>query len=337
MGADGWMGTLARRWAERVLPSTPQTAPLVAIRGEYVREVPLPPAQVWSALATPANHGDLGAGFVIPAQGPEQWCLMSDVAGALFGTIVDVVEREEGHRIALRLSIPAGSVLRDWAVFDAGEPDGSSSLVRLQLTLTARGARTDAAERSLRLAAEEQVGRFARRIAGVEPLGSRPRGCLEHRSASPLVRRTVEAQLVVPLPVPTVAAALLDPTAYRMNGEPGRSAMVVPGTPAGEVGGMWFEICPSQTQPFAWFLEVVELGPGHRRVLRHHTASHPSDAVTTVSAHPDGSLVRIEHEVVLHEDHVDGLEAIRRGHLASLVWLSEELLRRASPERGPQA
>lgn len=337
------MSDLARRWTDRALyPGSGNRQPgpdaAVEVSGEYVREIALPPATVWAALATPGTHADLGTGFVIDGPGPERWCLMSELAGGLVGGVVEVPERDEGRRLVLRIVKPETVQLRDWAVFDPGTQGASSALVRLRVTLTVRGAAAEPAERAMRTTAERLVARLDHRLTGApppEPLpgawADRRRGCPEHRSSSPITQRTVEAQVVVPLPVDAVWRGVLDASAYHLDGEPGRSAAVVPGTPVGQVGEMRYEVCVSDGYRYVRFHEVVEVGPGRRLVLRHHSSSHPSDSVVTVASHADGSLVRVVREVLLHEDQAWMLEPTRSAHLGSLTWLCEELVRRSAP------
>lgn len=338
MGAEGWMDRLAHRWAERAAyPGSAQRPPgpdaTVEVSGEYVGEIALPPAQVWAALATPATHADVDGGFALPGPGPERWCLMTEVAGGLCGAVVEVVEREEGRRVVLRIQTPATTALRDWAVFDGGDPHGARSLVRLRSTARVRGAAAEAGERAMRTVAERFVTRLDHRLTGAPPppplRGGDGRH--EHRSSSPLISRALDVQVVVPLPLEDVWAGVLDADAYHLDSPPGRFAAVVPGTPAGRMGEMRYEVCASEGREYVRFHEVVEVGPGHRLVLRHHSSSHPSDSVVTVSAHPDGSLVRVVREVVMHENETSTLDLVRGAHLGSLVALGEELLRRAAP------
>ncbi len=227
-----------------------------------------------------------------PGPGPERWCVVQRVGGGMLGGLVEVLERVEGQRIVVRRSSTPVQVVEDWTLYDAGEaPSGPATLVRAVLTATVRGRSAEAAERGLATAASRAVAHVAHRLTGsAAPTSLRPAASRSVRNhvGAPLERAQVRAQVVVPLPLELVWPGVLDAGTYTVDAAPGEHAVVVPGTAAGQVGEMRCLVAPLGDRPAIRFHEVVEIGPGARLVLRHHSASHPTQSVTTVEPHEDG-------------------------------------------------
>jgi len=340
-----WMDGLADRWGRRALfPGSPVERPgpqaVVDVSGEYVGEIARAPADVWAHLSTPASHFGARDGFVLPGPGPERWCLLKEVAGGLVGSVADVTEREDGRRIVLRIVGAETTWLWDWRVFDAGTTAaGPSSLVRLTVTAAMRARAAEPAGRGLTTAAQRTVTQVDHLLTGAPPppplKGEGARAsehALEHRAKAPPTRSEIDVQVVVPLPVDEVWRGVLDASTYTVDAAPGERAGVVPGTPPGQPGELRYVVTALGNQRIVRFHEVIAIGPGHRLVLRHQSASHPTESVTTVSSHPDGALVRIVFEVLLHEGHPPAVDEVRAAFLAHLARLSEELVRRAGAD-----
>lgn len=344
-----WMDGLADRWSRRaVFPGSSAERPgfqaVVDVSGEYAAEVASPSAAVWAWLSTPANHVDARDGFVLPGPGPERWCLMTDAAGGIVGTVLDVLERDEGQRIVLRSVGAETTWVWDWSVFDAGtDPAAPTSLVRLTMTTSVRAHSSEPVERGLLTAARRAVTRMDHALTGASPPSPLPgeraadRGrTLEHRSKEPLTRREVDVQVLVPLPVDDVWRGVLDATTFTVDAAPGECGGVVPGTPVGAPGELRYVVSAAGNERFVRFHEVVAVGPGHRLVLRNQSASHPAESVTTVEPHPDGALVRVVCEVLVHGDDAWTADAVRTAYSAHLARLSQELVRRAGTDLEPQ-
>lgn len=337
-----WLDALGDRWARRVtFPGNavqpPGSAATTEVTGEHVAEIARPVDEVWALVASPAGHFPEEDSFVLPGPGPERWCRVTNVAGGLLGSVVEVVEREEGRRIALRSVGRETTLLQEWAVFDAGPtPAGAASLVRASFTATVRSHAADGAARGLGRGAQRALMWVDHLLTGSPPppplTGASARESArigEHRARGPLIRSEVTAQVVVPLPVEAVWRGVLDASTYTVDAAPGQRGGVVPGTPAGRPGELRFLVCTLDGLEVVRFHEVVTTGPGHRLVLRHHSASHPQESVTTVGAHPGGSVVRIVREIVHHGPSTQTDKAVRAAILAHLARLSEELVRRA--------
>lgn len=344
-----WMDRLADRWSRRALfPGSSAERPgfqaVVDVSGEYAAEVARTPAAVWAWLSTPANHVDARDGFVLPGPGPERWCLTTDAAGGIVGTVLDVLERDEGQRIVLRSVGAETTWVWDWSVFDAGtDPAAPTSLVRLTMTTSVRAHSAGPVERGLLTAARRAVTRMDHVLTGAPPPPPLPgeraadRGrTVEHRSKEPLTRREVDVRVVVPLPVDDVWRGVLDATAFTVDAAPGEHGGVVPGTPVGAPGELRYVVTSVGNARYVRFHEVVSVGPGYRLVLRNQSASHPTESVTTVEAHPDGALVRIVCEVLVHGADTWTADAVRTALLAHLARLSQELVLRAGTDPDPQ-
>lgn len=333
-----WMDRLTDRWARRsTFPGAARgrvTADdVVEVHGEYVGEIARPPADVWPVISSPAGLFEGKDAFALPGPGPERWCIVTTVAGGMVGSLVEVVHREEGRRIVLRCVGPETTFVWDWSVFDGGTTAvGPASLLRLTLAATVLWGAADSAERGLQLGARRAVTRIDHLLTGATPppplkgaLAREGERGLEHRSKRPLTVGEVDVQVVVTAPVEAVWAGVLDPTTYTVDAAPGERSGPVPGTPSGQVGELRYLVCRWDHQVMVRFQEVVAVGPGRRLVLRHHSASHPTESVTTVEPHPQGALVRIVRGVRVHGDGARTLDSVRVALLAHLARLSDEL------------
>ena len=98
--------------------------------------------------------------------------------------------------------------------------------------------------------------------------------------------------------------------------------MAVPGTPQGQVGELRALVAGSGGLVSVVFYELVEIGPGMRLVLRHHSESHPSHLFVEVEPHAAGSLVGATVRVLMHPDsgltRLDGVRTELTGYLSRL-------------------
>ncbi|PVU83433.1 hypothetical protein DDP54_10995 [Cellulomonas sp. WB94] len=316
---------------------------MVDVSGEYIAEIPRSPADVWGWLTTPANHFGARDGFVFPGPGPERWCLLTEAAGSMIGVIADVVEREDGRRIVLRFVSSETTWVWSWSVFDAGITLGApTSLVRLTISAAMRAHVAEAAGRGLQTAAQRALAEMNHQLSGAPPpaplKGADTRAAErahKHRSMGPPTRGEVDVQVVIPLPVDDVWRGALDASTFTVDASPGEHPGVVPGTPVGQLGELRYVITSVGGQRFVRFHEVVGVGPGRRLVLRNQSSSHPAESVTTVEPHPDGALVRVVCEMVVHGEQAQMADATRAAFRAHLARLSDELVRRASVDQEP--
>ncbi len=343
-----WMDRLADRWARRMtFPGSPSDPPgpqaVIDASGEHAAQIDRAPADVWALLSTPGAAFTSADAFAIPGSVPERWCLVQKVAGGLLGTLVEVAELEEGRRIVLRRVGPETTMTWDWSVFDAGgAAEMPVSLVRVVVSGRVRGVAASGAARGLHVAAQRAVQQLDHLLTGAPPpsplTGAIARGRVstcEHRSDEPLGRGEVDVQVVVPVPVEDAWRGVLDAGTYTVDAAPGEQGGVVPGTPPGQVGELRYLICPLDGRLVVRLHEVVAVGPGHRLVLRHHSASHPTDSVITVEPHPSGATVRMVCEVVAHGDPTPTVDAVRTLNLAHLARFADEMIRRAAADAEP--
>jgi uncharacterized protein YndB with AHSA1/START domain len=161
---------------------------------------------------------------------------------------------------------------------------------------------------------------------------------VERHARKPTVRHPVLVQQVIPRPVDDVWAAVLDAGTFTLYASPAERAGVVPGTPVARVGELRCLVVPINEMPSVMFFEVVALGPGHRLVLRHHSLSHPTQSITTVTPHPTGALVTCSHEVLVHPgETLRGVGVTRQAWAAYLERLAGELAPRVPPPPAPPA
>jgi hypothetical protein len=344
---------LGARWEERAGSRFPArrgpvrrtlvggaAGPATSVTVERVLEVAVEPREMWALVSSPrllTVHAVPGHAFVLPGGGAERWCWVGPkVAGAMFGGLTEILEREEGRRIVMRKCSMRPFPVWEWQVQGAEGGPGSGSLVRVAVTLEVGERLVDAAERALATGLEGEMAWLLHRVTGAPRPPSPPAADADAQAAErhqerPLEMRDVEASVVVPLPADQVWAGVLDATTFSLDAAEGEWAGVVPGTPAGRVGELRCLVSAVGTLPAVRFHEVVEIGPGRRLALRQHSASHPWHLVTTVEPHPDGSLVRAVGHVALHPD--DGyaqLDAIRDAVAAHLSRFRVEVVRRAA-------
>ncbi len=338
------MDKLADRYDRRmVFPGSDRLPPgpdaIVDAQGEFVGEIARPPSEVWALVASPAGFFEGKDGFVLPGPGPERWCIVEDSPDSMIGALVDVLEREEGRHIALRCVGVETTFVWDWSVFDASPTAaGAASLVRLTLSAKVRGRAVSAAEGGLHRGAWRAVTRIDHLLTGAAPppplegLEDRQRRAeAAHRAHGPLTHTPVDVQVVVPAPVEVAWQGVLDPGSYTVDAAPGERPGLVPGTPAGQVGELRYLVCQQGKNRSVRFHEVVDIGPGCRLVLRHRSAPHPVESVTTVEPHPDGALIRIVCVIATHGDLPELVAAARSALLAHLARLADTIVREHSP------
>lgn len=337
----GFLDRLGRRWegrradADRVLPAGGRPAPPPPggeLTAEHVALVPCPPTDVWSLLSTPRLLTvDLAPGdraFALPGR-QERWCVVpaEGVGGAMLGSLVVVLEREEGRRIVTRGLSARGRPTYDWSVFPAPAGGDEQTLVRLTVTADVKDPGSRACQDTVHRLAEHGVGWVAHRLVGAPAptalahgLTQAQRAARERHAQRPLVEHDVTGQVVVPLPPAVVWAGLLDPATFSMGAADGERAVVVPGTPPGQVGELRALVAVAGALQAVVFHELVEIGPGMRLVLRHHSASHPAHLFVEVEPHELGSLVGTTMRVLRHPD--SGLAQLDRVRAEMTEYLS---------------
>lgn len=352
-----FLDRLGARWDERARARRPgprgsvadrlvggAAGPATSVTAERLFEVAVEPREVWALVSTPrltTIHEPRGHAFVLPGPAPERWCWVGpQVAGAMFGGLTEVLERDEGGRIVLRKRSVRPFPVWEWQV---GDTDGGAqgALIRVSVTIELGERLVDAGERGLTRLLESEAGWLRHRLTGAAPPPYRTdgtvgaagtdEGATEHDDARPLGMHEVEAHVVVPLAAAQVWDGVLDATTFSLDAAEGEWACVVPGTPVGRIGEMRCVVSAVGSLPVVRFHEVVEVGPGRRLALRQHSASHPWHLVTTVEPHPDGALVRAVGHVALHPGagHAQ-LDAVTGAVVAHLGRFRAEVVRRAA-------
>ena len=312
------MGLFGRR---KQTGSQGHPEPLIVSTSEFIER---PVERVWDVVtstlgATRAPYESLSF-FPVPGTPADQvgavWCCFSPLGGGLVspGVTTEVVDRQEGSRIATRTWFSDGQRLRTIRL--EGGPRGCRVYLatRFDPASGVLDGRVEAVYRQLHRDYYSFVTSLA--TAPGDPVifeGRAIRASLEAEFHPSVM---VSESVFINRPADQVWQFVHDPASTPLVDDTCEHGFTVPGTPSGQVGEQQCFLHRRGDARYATALEVVELQWGRRAVIVSLTGPFPWRTSTEIEPADGGCVLKLSSQVQVSAEEQASVEAsLARLHL----------------------
>ena len=291
----GTMGLVGRR---RRMGAQTTSEPLIVATREFLEQ---PVERVWEVVATTLGAvrppDESLSYFPVPGTPADRvgslWCCFSPGQNGLVGLVTEVVDRQEGSRVATRTWFADGEELRTIRL--EGWPGGC------RVHLATRIGHPSLDPRQSELAARKRHREYFSFLTSMAAATDNS-ALVQARPIHPRLDTefepsfTFSESIFIDRPASHVWEFAYDPASTRLVDDTCEYGFIVPGTAPRQVGEQQCFVYHRDEKRYATAGEVLELDWGHRAISTSFTGQWPTRSTTVVEAKDGGCVLSVESQ-----------------------------------------